>query len=65
MFIAKRINIILPRDKKVVQTNVRLRTVSQLYQYVKDTSKKKKKKKKKKKSFLFKNNLRTITISLQ
>jgi hypothetical protein len=47
MFIAKRINIILPRDKKVVQTNVRLRTVSQLYQYVKDTSKKKKKKKKK------------------
>jgi hypothetical protein len=48
MFIAKRINIILPRDKKVVQTNVRLRTVSQLYQYVKDTSKKKKKKKKKK-----------------
>jgi hypothetical protein len=44
MFIAKRINIILPRDKKVVQTNVRLRTVSQLYQYVKDTSKKKKKK---------------------
>jgi hypothetical protein len=54
MFIAKRINIILPRDKKVVQTNVRLRTVSQLYQYVKDTSKKKKKKKKKK-------NLRTIS----
>jgi hypothetical protein len=43
MFVAKRINIILPRDKKGVQTNVRLRTVSQLYQYIKDTSKKKKK----------------------